>query len=156
MSEKINKKEKVGKKETSKTTEKVVPDKNVKKVAKGAEATAKNTKVTKKEPKKIKKEVGKELLHETKKATEKPEDPIISPYKEKFLEVIGEMLKYEKSIGNLIFNGIFRLPANRRLYEFSDEEVLKAFSQQLNVMKNKRERAISEESKLKKLRGVAM
>lgn len=140
MSEKANKK--VEKKAVKKATAKTV---------KKATKTA-----PKKEIKNVKKGVGKELLHETKKAPEKPEEPIISPYKEKFLEVIGEMLKYEKSIGNLIFNGIFRLPANRRLYEFSDEEVLKAFSQQLNVMKSKRERAISEESKLKKLRGVAM
>ncbi len=149
MSEKINKE--VGKKAVKKTTAKTTTKATVVKAAKKTTKT-----VVKKKTKDVKKEVGKELLHEVKKTCEKPEEPIISPYKEKFLEVIGEMLKYEKSIGNLIFNGIFRLPANRRLYEFSDEEVLKAFSQQLNVMKNKRERAISEESKLKKLREVAM
>lgn len=116
--------------------------------------TTKTTKPKKTVKKETKKEVGKELLCEKK--VEQKQEAVISPYKERFLEVIEEMLSYEKSIGNLIFNGIFRLPINKRLYECNDEEVLKAFTQQLNIMKKKRERTISEESKLKKLKEVAM
>lgn len=141
------KKEKVEKVEKKAAKTKVVKTTTTPKATK----TTKPKKTVKKE---IKKEVGKELL--CGKKVEQKQAPVISPYKERFLEVIEEMLSYEKSIGNLIFNGIFRLPINKRLYECSDEEVLKAFTQQLNIMKKKRERTISEETKLKKLKEVAM
>ncbi|MBP3707125.1 MAG: hypothetical protein J6J36_00750 [Clostridia bacterium] len=83
-----------------------------------------------------------------------PEINILTPHKKEFLEVLEQMFLSDKPIGHLLFNGIFRLAMNKRLYEFSDEEVLKAFNTQLNIMKRKQERAISEEVKIKRCRDL--
>ena len=79
---------------------------------------------------------------------------IITPHKREFLNILEKMFESDKGIGHLLFNGIFRLAMNKRLYEFSDEEMIKAFSTQLNIMNKKQERAISEEAKIKKCRDL--
>lgn len=100
----------------------------------------------------------------TKKITEKKskkkievpviEEPTLSPHKQVFLEILTKMFYDKRNIGHLLFNGMFRLPSNKRLYEFTDEEIINAFSTQLDIMEKKHEKAISEEKKREKLKQV--
>lgn len=81
-------------------------------------------------------------------------EEVLTPHKQTFLDMLGRMFLDSRSIGHLLFNGIFRLPANKRLYEFTDEEIIAAFSTQLDIMSRKHEKSISEEKKREKSRQV--
>lgn len=89
-----------------------------------------------------------------KEAIEIPQEQQMSLMKEKFLDIIKQMLCDERNIGHLLFNGIFRLPMNKRLYEFSDEEIVKAFETQLGIMLRKHEKSVCAEKKNEKLKQV--
>lgn len=137
---------------------------------KTAPAKIKKTEIIKEEPKKktkkadvtetaIKEETKKKkAVKKTKEAVKvEPqieEEPVLSFSKQQFLDLLTNMFYDKRSIGHLLFNGIFRLPSNKRLYEFSDEEIIRAFKQQFKIMENKREREISKDHKNEKLRAI--
>ena len=89
-----------------------------------------------------------------KEVIEIPQEQQMSLMKEKFLDIVKQMFYDERNIGHLLFNGIFRLPMNKRLYEFSDEEIVKAFETQLDIMSRKHEKSVSVEKKNEKLKQV--
>ena len=134
----------------------------------------KKIKITKEEPKKkatIKKVKNTEVVEvaaeektkkkrvakkakEAEKVEPQIEEPSLSFSKQQFLDLLTNMFYDKRSIGHLLFNGIFRLPSNKRLYEFSDEEIIRAFKQQFKIIENKREREISKDHKNEKLRAI--
>ena len=127
------------KKQTKKNPEVLGEKTKQKKVSKGVE---KEHKIS--APKKAEKKIIESST--PKKVSKKKKDiPVVTQeelgfYKKKFLSILEEMLKDSRGIGHLLFNGLFRLPMNKRLYEFTDEELVKAFSQQLKIMQNQKER----------------
>ena len=129
---------------------------------KKAKETKTTKKVKKEEPKvsetvKKKKEdtpkevvVEKSKVKKAKKTTsaEVPIQSFLNRQREEFIEILKEMLDMsDKPIGHLLFNGMFRLKQNKRLYEFEDGDLVKAFRTQLDIMNNRRQREISDETK---------
>ena len=128
--------------------------KKISKEKEKASKTASSKKTTiKAEPEK-KTVVKKKTEPKTKsKTVENKEEKQITFLQEQFLSILREMFLSGRPISHLLFNGIFRLP-NNRLYEFSDEELVRAFSTQLDIMQKKKEREQSQEKKIQKCRDL--
>lgn len=133
-----------------KKTQKTQPKEKINKTASSKKVktnTSTSTK-NKKETIKVKTSQKKEI---TKPIPVVPEVKQLTFLQEQFLEILRQMFMSGRPISHMLFNGIFRLP-NNRLYEFSDEEIVKAFNTQLSIMERKREREISIDSKNQKCR----